>query len=640
MEEKKGLSSTAYGEVKGEDYVPYVSVKDAFSEITVISIVFGCIVAIIFGAANTYLGLKVGMTIAAGIPAAIISTSILKGIFKKNNILETNIIQSMASMGESLAGGLIFIIPAVIVLGHELKLTTIIVVAILGGLLGILFVIPIRKYLIVEEHGNLIYPEAMATAEVLVNSSAGGSGFKNMMTGLLGGGIYKFFSGAFQLWGESPVWIIKPFHGTVFGIDAMASLLGVGYIVGIQIATYMFAGALVANFTLVPIIKYFGDSINTVIFPSAKLISDMTAREISSSYVKYIGAGAVAAGGLISIIKSMPTIIRSFKTALSGMKSNADMSKDEDLPITWVIGGSILVFVASWIMPKTVGTGWLGAILGIICSFFFAVVSARIVGLIGSSNNPISGMTIASLLFITGILKATGKIGDSGMLAAIIASSIVCVAVAIAGGAAQSLKTTFIIGGTPKKVEVSMFIATVVSSVVVGAVILMLSKVYGLGSTDVPAPQANMMAMIVQGVMSGELPWTLVIAGMTLAFMCELMGIPVLPFALGLYLPINLSAGVLIGGILRVLVEKKYKKNENQLKIQNEKGILTASGLVAGDALVGIIIAIFAALKLDSALAIGPKIMPKIAGSNWTSAVVLFIFATLFYRYTVKIDNN
>ena len=287
MEEKKGLSSTAYGDIKGEDYIPYISVKDAFSEITVISIVFGCIVAIIFGAANTYLGLKVGMTIAAGIPAAIIATSILKGIFKKNNILETNIIQSMASMGESLAGGLIFIIPAVIVLGHELKLTTIIIVAILGGLLGILFVIPIRKYLMVEEHGNLIYPEAMATAEVLVNSSAGGSGFRNMMTGLLGGGIYKFFSGAFQLWGESPVWIIKPFHGTVFGIDAMASLLGVGYIVGIQIATYMFAGALVANFTLVPLIKYFGDGINTVIFPSVKLISEMSAKEISASYVKY-----------------------------------------------------------------------------------------------------------------------------------------------------------------------------------------------------------------------------------------------------------------------------------------------------------------------------------------------------------------
>lgn len=640
MEEKKRLSSTAYGDIKGEDYIPYISVKDAFSEITVISIVFGCIVAIIFGAANTYLGLKVGMTIAAGIPAAIIATSILKGIFKKNNILETNIIQSMASMGESLAGGLIFIIPAVIVLGHELKLTTIIIVAILGGLLGILFVIPIRKYLMVEEHGNLIYPEAMATAEVLVNSSAGGSGFRNMMTGLLGGGIYKFFSGAFQLWGESPVWIIKPFHGTVFGIDAMASLLGVGYIVGIQIATYMFAGALVANFTLVPLIKYFGDGINTVIFPSVKLISEMSAKEISASYVKYIGAGAVAAGGLISIIKSMPTIVRSFKTALSGMKSNADVSKNEDLPITWVIGGSVLVFVLSWIMPKTVGTGWLGAILAIICSFFFAVVSARIVGLIGTSNNPISGMTIASLLFITGILKATGKIGDAGMLAAIIASSIVCVAVAVAGGSAQSLKTTFIIGGTPKKVEISMFIAIVVSSVVIGAVILMLSNVYGLGSTDVPAPQANMMAMIVQGVMSGELPWTLVIAGMTLAFMCELMGIPVLPFALGLYLPINLSAGVLIGGILRVLVEKKYKKDQNQFKIQNEKGILTASGLVAGDALVGIIIAIFAALKLDSALAIGPKIMPSIAGSNWTSAVVLFIFATLFYRYTVKIDNN
>lgn len=640
MEEKKGLSSTAYGDVEGKDYIPYVSAKEALPEITVVSIIFGCILAAIFGAANTYLGLKVGMTIAAGIPAAIISTSLLKGIFRRNNILEANMIQSMASMGESLAGGLIFVIPAVIVLGHTLKLTTIITVGIFGGLLGILFVIPLRKYLTVEEHGKLIYPEAMATAEVLVNSSAGGSGFKNMMTGLVGGGIYKFLSGALQLWTESPVWTIKPFHGTIFGIDAMASLVGVGYIVGIQIAMYMFAGALVANFALVPLIKYFGANLTGAIFPSTKIIAEMTAGEISKNYVKYIGAGAVAAGGLISIVKAMPTIIKSFKSALSGMKIKNTNSKDQDLPITWVIFGSVLVFVLCWIMPKTVGTGWLGAILGILCSFFFAVVSARIVGLIGTSNNPISGMTIASLLFIAGILKATGRIDDSGMIAAIIAAAMVCVAAAIAGGSAQSLKTTFIVGGSPKKVQVGMFIAVIASCAVVGALILMLNRVYGIGSEQVQAPQANMMAMIVQGVMSGKLPWTLVISGMILAFMCELMGIPVLPFALGLYLPINLSSGVLLGGILRVLVEKKFKKNEAQLKAQNEKGVLTASGLVAGDALMGIIIAIFAAVNVDKAVAIGPKIIPSIAASPWTSAIILLIGSVLFYRYTIKANKN
>ncbi len=636
MAEKKGLSSGAYGDVPGKDYIPYVSTKDAMPEITFVSIIFGCIFAIIFGAANTYLGLRVGMTIAAGIPAAILSTTILKGLFKRNNILEANMIQAMASMGESLAGGLIFILPAVIVLGMELKLTTIIVVSLFGGLLGILFVIPLRKYLTVEEHGKLVYPEGMATAEVLVNSSAGGAGFKHMMTGLVGGGIYKFLSGGFQFWVESPVWTIKPFHGTIFGIDAMASLLGVGYIVGIEIAMYMFAGALVANFALVPLIKYFGSGVTTALFPSSKVIAEMSAGEISKFYVKYIGAGAVAAGGLISIAKSMPTIIKSFNSALSGIKVNDGNSKDEDLPITWVIAGSILVFVLCWIMPKTVGTGWLGALLGIICAFFFAVVSARIVGLIGTSNNPISGMTIASLLFIAGILKIANVIGDKGMLAAIIAASIVCVATAIAGGVAQSLKANFIVGGTPKKIEIGMFISVAASCAVIGAVILMLHANYGIGSDKVPAPQANMMAMVVQGVMSGKLPWTLVISGMTLAVMCELMGIPVLPFALGLYLPINLSSGVLIGGILRVLVEKKFKKNDEALKTHNEKGVLTASGLVAGDALIGILIAIIAGFGWDKQVAIGVKLFPTLAANPWTAAVFLLIFSIGFYRYTVK----
>lgn len=639
MEEKKGLSTTAYGGVDGKDYIPYVSASDAMPEITVVSILFGCIFAAIFGAANTYLGLKVGMTIAAGIPAAIISTTVLKGLFRRNNILEANMIQAMSSMGESLAGGLIFIVPAVIVLGMTLKLTTIIAVGIFGGALGILFVIPLRKYLTVEEHGNLVYPEAMATAEVLVNSSAGGTGFKSMMTGLIGGGLYKFLSGALQLWVESPVWTIKAFHGSIFGIDAMASLIGVGYIVGIQIAMYMFAGALVANFALVPLIKYFGAGLTSAIFPSTKIISEMSAGEISKFYVKYIGAGAVAAGGLISIAKAMPTIIRSFKSALSGLKSSEGNSKDEDLPITWVIGGAILVFILSWIMPKVMGTGWLGALLAIICSFFFAVVSARIVGLIGTSNNPISGMTIASLLFIAAILKATKHIGDAGMLAAIISASIVCVATAIAGGTAQSLKTNFIVGGTPKKLQVGMFVAVVASCAVIGGIILMLHGIYGIGSDQVPAPQANMMAMIVQGVMSGKLPWTLVICGMILAIMCELMGIPVLPFALGLYLPINLSSGVLIGGILRVLVEKKFKNNEELLKSQNEKGVLTASGLVAGDALMGIIIAIFAATKIDTAIAIGPKLLPSLATSPWTAAVFLLLFSIFFYKNTVKVEK-
>lgn len=639
--EKKGLSKDAYGGIKGEDYVPYISVDSALPELTAVSVILGCVLAIIFGVANTYLGLKVGMTIAAGIPAAILSTSILKSLFKRNNILETNIIQAMASMGESLAGGLIFIIPAVIVLGNKLTITMTILVSLFGGALGILFVLPLRKYLTVEEHGKLIYPEGMAAAEVLVNSSAGGEGFKNMMTGLLGGGLYKFLSGALGLWVESPVWTIKSFHGTVFGIDAMASLIGVGYIVGIKIAMYMFSGAIVANYVLVPLIKYFGAGNTVALYPAVDLISKMSAPQISSSYVKYIGAGAVAAGGFISIAKALPVIFSSFKSALGGLKAKTNKSKgrtDEDLPITWVIGAAILVFVLSIVLPM-INTGVVGSLLAVIFSFFFAVVSARIVGLIGSSNNPISGMTIASLLFIAAALKAMGKVDNTAMLAAILAGSMVCVAVAVAGGSAQASKTSYVLGGTPKNLQIAMYIAIAASCAVIGGVILMLNEAYGLGSPQVPAPQANLMAMIVKGVMSGQLPWTLVITGMMLAIMCELMDIPVLPFALGLYLPINLSAGVLVGAIIRVIIEKRFKKEPKKLETSVEKGVLTASGLVAGDALMGILIAIFAYAGLTDKIAIGTKISESIATSPWTAAIVMVLGCIAFFKYTSKVEG-
>lgn len=641
MSEKKGLSHGAYGGIDGKDYVPYIPVTQAMPEMTAVSIIMGILFAVIFGAANTYLGLKVGMTIAAGIPAAILSTGILKGIFRRNNILESNMIAGMASMGESLAGGLIFIVPAVILLGSTLTIPTIILISILGGLLGILFVVPLRKYLIVEEHGKLLYPEGMAASEVLVSGSAGGTGLKTMLTGLGVGGAYKFLSGGLLFWTEEPSWTIKSFQGTVFGADVLASLVGVGYIVGLEIGMYMFAGALVAWFGLIPLLKYVGAGLTTPLFPSTVLIKDMSATDIWSQYIRYVGAGAVAAGGCISIIKAMPTIVKSFGSALSGMsaKGGAEKRTDIDVPMTWVIGGALFVFLISWFLPIAgVKLGFLGSVLAVIFSFFFAVVSARIVGLIGTSNNPISGMTIATLLFVTAALKASGYVGNAGMIAAIICGSIVCVATAMAGGVAQSLKTTYIIGGTPKKMQISMFIATVLSAGAIGYVIMLLNKAYGIGSKAVPAPQANLMSMVVKGIMTSKLPWALVIIGIAFGVMCELMKIPVLPFALGLYLPIYLSTGVVIGGIIRTLVDRKFKNNTEQLKKQTEKGILLSSGLVAGDALVGILIAVFAIAQVN--IGIGANILPSITGSNWTAAVMVTLLSIWIYKYASKVDKQ
>lgn len=655
MTEKKGLSHEAYGGINGENYIPYIPVEKAMPELTVVSIVIGCIFACIFGAANTYLGLRIGMTIAAAIPGAILATGILKGIFQRNNILESNMIASMSSMGESLAGGLIFVIPAIILFGDKLSILTVLIVSILGSLLGIIFVIPIRKYLTVEEHGHLMYPEGMAASEVLVSASAGGTGFRTMMTGLCGGGLYKLLSEGFTFWNYEASWDIKGIS-TVFGADVTAALVGVGYIVGIDIGLYMFAGGIVGFLVLVPLIKFLGANLGMALYPSTDPISKMDAIAIWSKYVRYIGAGAVIAGGVISIIKAMPTIVKSFRSAIRGIQLKAGLKRtDTDLPIYWVLVGAIFVFVLAWVLPN-ISLHWVGSLLVVLLSFFFAIVSARLVGIIGTSNNPISGMTISSLLVITACLKLAGYADKKAMIAAVIAGTIVCIATAIAGGAAQSLKTTFIVGGTPKKLEIGMFIGAILSSVVSGYVIILLSKAYTIGSKDLAAPQANMMKMVIEGIMNAKLPWTLIIIGIFLGIMAELMKIQVLPFALGLYLPIYLSGGVVIGGILRVLVDHKFRKTPNQLKMQTGKGILLGSGLVAGDALIGILISVFALFnslypftKFWMITKVGPTLFGKVFGeafattftaSPWPGTVMVILLCIWAYRLIIKIDSK
>lgn len=639
MDERRKLSHSAYGGINGEEYIPFIPTSQAMPELSIYSIIMGAVFAMIFAAANTYLGLKVGLTIAAGIPGAILATGLLKGLFKRNNILEANMVASIAAVGESIAGGIIYILPAIILWGLELKISTIVVVTLLGGLVGIFFVTPLRKFLIVEEHGHLVYPESMAAAEVLVNGSEGGSGFKTVLLGLGIGGGYKLASGGFALWSERPEWVMKSYQGAVFGIDTLASLLGVGFIVGTEASLYMFGGAVVAWLGLIPLIKYIGTGLTEPLFPSTQLISEMGASDIWSQYIRYIGAGAVAAGGFISLGKSAPTIIKSFKSAMAGLgkKSGEKVTRiNEEPPITWVIGAAILVFILSWILPQ-VNAGFIGSLMIVIFSFFFAVVSARMVGIIGASNNPVSGMTIATLLFVTAVLKLTGNIGQKGMVTAVLVAGVICVAIAVAGGTAQSLKTTFIIGGSPKQVQIGMYLGLVFGAVVAGAVLLMLNNTYGIGSESVPAPQATLMSMVIEGVMTGELPWVLVFIGVSITVFAELSGLPVLPVALGLYLPIHLSAGILFGGIMRTLVERKFKNDENMMKAKVEKGILISSGLVAGDALMGIVVAGFATFGLD--VAFGTKILPSITQSPIFATIIFVALGILIYTISCKEDK-
>jgi len=634
VQKKSGLSKNAYGGCAGSDYVPYVPTTEAMPEITGYSIIMGVAFAFVFAAANTYLGLKVGMTVSAGIPGAILAIGLLRGVFRRNNILEANVVASLAAMGESLAGGIIFVLPALILLGFGLSITTVVIVTIIGGLMGVFFITPVRRYLIVEEHGSLIFPESMAAAEVLVTGTEGGGGFRTVLIGMGVGGAFKILSGGFAFWSENASYTIKPYQGTIVGVDTVASLMGVGFIVGTKTTLLMFGGSVVAWLGLIPLLKFFGAGMADPVFPSTVPISEMDAFDVWSNYIRYVGAGAVAAGGFISIVRSSRTIVSSFRQAAGGMgtgETGTVTRMNHEAPLTWVIGAAVLGFLLTWFVP-VIGGGPVGGLMAVVFSFFFAVVSGRMVGLIGASNNPVSGMTIASLLIVTTVLKLMGKTGDDGMTTSLMVGGVICVAIAVAGGTAQSLKTTFIIGGNPRNVQIGMFVALAVASVAAAGTLMLLNSAYGIGDVAVPAPQATLMKMIVQGIMEAQLPWTLVLVGVALAFFCFLVDIPILAVALGIYLPMNLTAGVLAGGIVRHFVERRAKGTSNEEAA--DKGILLASGLVAGGALMGIVVGIFAALDAD--IAFGLNWFPTIAGSNLLAFFMFVLLAVFLYVYSTR----
>jgi len=656
-ERAKGLSKQAYGGCDGEKYVPYIPTTEAMPELTGYSIIMGVFFALLFAAANTYLGLKVGMTISAGIPGAILATGLLKGLFRRNNILEANMVASLAAMGESIAGGIIFVLPALILLGFGLSIWTIVIVTVIGGLMGVFFITPVRRYLIVEEHGTLIYPESMAAAEVLVTGSEGGTGFRTVLLGMGAGALYKLSSGGFLFWGENASYTIKSYQGTIVGVDTIASLMGVGFIIGTKTSSLMLGGSIIAWLGIIPLIKFFGSAVAEPVFPSTVPIAQMGAFDIWSNYIRYIGAGAVAAGGFLSLIKSLPTIIESFKKATTGMRKGAtgEVSRmDREAPLTWVLGAAVFGFLLTWFVP-IVGGGAVGALLAVIFSFFFSVVSGRMVGMIGASNNPVSGMTIAALLIVTTTLKLMGNIGNQGMTTALMIGGIICVAIAVAGGTAQSLKTTFIVGGSPKNVQVGMFGALAVASVAAAGTLILLNKAYGIGGVDVPAPQATLMKLIVQGIMTAQLPWTLVLVGVAMAAFCFMADIPILAVALGIYLPFGLNAAVFSGGLVRNLVERTMSKKDERASAAEgrspagivaedtrgsrkdkavEKGILLASGLVAGDALIGIVIGACVALGID--IGFGPKWFPAIAASQLLAFSMFALLAVWIYVYSTR----
>ena len=638
--------------MKKDEFKPYVPADKITPEFTVTSVIMGVLLAIIFGAANAYLGLRVGLTVSASIPAAVISLGVIRVIMKKNSILESNMVQTIGSAGESLAAGAIFTMPALFLWAEEGKIDMpgyleITLIALFGGILGVLFMIPLRKALIVEEHGILPYPEGMACAEVLLAGEEGGSNASTVFAGMGLGAAFKFIVDGLKIVpSDITTPNIKGYAGQI-GVEIYPALIGVGYICGPSISSYLFAGGIIAWLVLIPAVVFFGGSIDFATLGNTGLAGQTIAEvyeangasAIWSNVIKYVGAGAIATGGVISLLKSLPLIIKTFAGAMKSLKNTSggtNVRTDRDMKMPVVLGIILIVIILIWLVPS-VPVSLLGAFLIAIFGFFFATVSSRMVGLIGSSNNPVSGMAIATLLISTFVLKATGNTGMAGMTGAIAIGSIICVIAAIAGDTSQDLKTGFIVGATPAKQQVGELIGVVASGFAIAGVMSLLNKAWGFGSAEIPAPQATLMKMIVEGIMDAKLPWVLVFMGVFLALALEVLRVPVMPFAIGLYLPIYLSCGIMVGGVVRLFLDKK-KEAEAKKKEMISNGTLYCAGMIAGEGLVGILMAVLAIIKVgDNSIAaiIGGLFNLSGAAGNIVGLIVLALMILSLLKFSV-----
>lgn len=597
MEEKKEIKED------NRSFKPFVPADKILPEFTVTSVVLGILLAVVFGAANAYLGLRVGMTVSASIPAAVLSMGIIRVIMRRDSILENNMVQTIGSAGESLAAGAIFTLPALFMWAAEdstvanPSFLVIAILAICGGLLGVFFMIPLRSALIVEEHGTLPFPEGTACAEVLLAGEEGGAKSKQVFSGLGIAAVYKFVADGLGLFPSEVAWSIPAYPGSGIGADVLPALLGVGYICGARVSSYLLGGAVLGWFVIMPALVLVGG--DNIMYPSEVAFNAMSTGELWSKFLRYVGAGAVAAGGILSLIKSLPLIISTFSKAIKGFGHSAGTQRtSRDLPLPYAAVGVVLIAVLLCLIPAIPITPF-AAVIVVIFGFFFATVSARMVGLVGSSNNPVSGMAIATLLIAATLLKATGNTGMTGMTIAISIGTVICIVAAMAGDTSQDLKTGYIVGATPVKQQIGEMIGVVCSGLTIGGVLYLLNAAWGYGSTQLPATQATLMKMVVEGVMGENLPWGLVLIGVFIAIFIEIIGIPVLPFAIGLYLPIYLSVPIMIGGLIRLCLEKWKFKDKKRQEDMISNGVLFSSGMIAGEGLVGILLAVFVVFNLE-----------------------------------------
>ncbi len=656
MSDKKGLSAQAYEPIPpGQEYDPYVPPGESPAEFTVKALVAGIFFGVLFGAANAYLGLRVGLTISTSIPVAVLSVALFRALASagiKSTLLEANLSQTTGSASSSVASGVIFTLPALALWGFELELVQMTLLAMCGGLLGVLFMIPLRRFLIAGEHGRLPYPEGTACAEVLVASEVGGAKAKNVFFGLGAGALFKLIFGWLHVLPEK-VGIRLPLikKGELSG-EMSAALLGVGFILGPRIAAIMVGGGLLSWVVIIPLIALFGEGRPDPLFPeTVKTVAEMEPGQIWTRYVRYIGAGAVATGGLLTLIKSLPTMIESFRIGARQLSKRlgADASAEEprtqsDLPLKVVGAGAVVIALVLALAPQAFAIDSfairaVAAVLVVICAFFFVTVSSRIVGLVGVTSNPTSGMTIATLLLTSSIFLLMGWTGDTGKIAALTVGCVVAIAASIAGDTSQDLKTGFLLGATPRRQQISELIGVLTCAVFVCLTVIAIGKAWGFGSAEVPAPQATLMKLVIDGVLNSSLPWGLVGIGIGLALIVELLGIPSLPFAVGVYLPVATMVPVYLGGALRYLSEKWAASKEDAAE-RRERGVLFGSGLVGGEGLLGVAIAIATGVavqyygldgtpwKYDSSWA-GAAAQPLAAG---LMALLIFVFWRLSCR--------
>lgn len=610
-----------------ESFHPHVSATTVMRELTPRSVILGMIFGFFFAVANAYLALKIGTTISASIPAAIMSMALLRFFSRNATILENNIVQTIATVGEALAAGVIFTIPALILLGDRPSIGRIFLLSSLGGVLGILLMIPMRRFVIVEEHKKLPFPEGTACAEILKAGETSRQSAIMASWGFLAAALFKLCSNAFYLWNETVTWTFGFLRKAEFSIDATPALLGVGYIIGPRITALMFAGSALAWWGVIPLIMVFGLGTNPV-YPSSVPVPEMTADDIWNHYVRYIGAGTLAVGGILSLIKIIPLLYKTLRVSVkeltSGFHERAHLPRTEkDISLRWLLLGTLAIILFLWLFPG-LPMNFLTIVLLIILGFFFVAVTSLTVGLVGSSSNPMSGMVITVLLITCIIFTLLSWTERAYMISAMTMGCVTAVAISMAGTTAQDLKAGYILGATPRLQQISEIIGVIIPSLALGYVVYLLNEAYGIGSKAMPAPQATLMSMVVEGVISGNLPYTLVAVGAMIGLVMAMLGIPVLPFALGVYLPLSLSAATMVGGLVRAYVNRHTTQ-----ELAQERGVLLASGLVGGDACIGIAIAFLTLAKV-----IPPEAAAKLP--DWVSFAAYLLLAAGLAFYAMK----